>query len=57
MHLVTINVCKGAGWVDAVQMEAWTSNGYLPLIMASMLEDYVSLHQHLMEIATAQDGS
>jgi hypothetical protein len=31
--LVTINACKRAGWVDAVRMEAWVTNGYLPRIV------------------------
>jgi hypothetical protein len=38
-------------------MEAWASKGYLLHIVASTLEDYVSLHQHLIEMATAQDDS
>jgi hypothetical protein len=56
-HLVIINACKQAGWADAVPMEAWATNGYLPRIVGSTLKDYVSLHQHLMELATAQDNS
>jgi viroplasmin and RNaseH domain-containing protein len=57
MHSVTINACKRAGWVDAIRMEAWASNGYLPRIVASTMEYYVSLHQHLMEMATSQNDS
>jgi hypothetical protein len=57
MHAVTTNACKRAGWADAIRMEAWASNGYLPRIVASTLEYYVSLHQHLMELATTQNDS
>jgi hypothetical protein len=57
MHLVTINACKQAGWANMIRMEAWASNGYLPRIVASTKEYYVSSHQHLMEMATSQNDS
>jgi hypothetical protein len=57
MHTVTTNACKRAGWVDAIRTEAWATNGYLPRIVSLTLEYYVSLHQHLMEMATAQEDS
>jgi hypothetical protein len=58
MHAVTTNSCKRAGWVvDTIHMEAWATNGYHPRIVFSTMEYYISLHQHLMELATAQDDS
>jgi viroplasmin and RNaseH domain-containing protein len=57
MHTVTTNMCKRAGWVDTIRTEAWASNGYLPRIVASSLEYYISLHQHLMEMAVTHDDT
>jgi viroplasmin and RNaseH domain-containing protein len=57
MHSVTTNSCKRAGWMDAIRIEAWSTNGYLPRIVLSTMEYYISLHQHLMEMATAQNDS
>jgi hypothetical protein len=57
MHSVTTNSCKRAGWMDVIRVETWSTNGYLSRIVFSTMEYYISLHQHLMEMATAQNDS
>lgn len=52
METLTSSLCKRSGWTDRVRIHTWGTYGFLPVIVASSLRWYVSLHEHLLEIST-----
>jgi hypothetical protein len=51
METLTSTVCKRSGWTDRVRIHTWSTYGYLPVIVASSVRWYLSLHEHLLETA------
>jgi viroplasmin and RNaseH domain-containing protein len=43
-----------AGWTDPLRIEAWAQGGYFLRIARDSLDFYLSLHQHLMGLATTE---
>jgi hypothetical protein len=52
METLTSSVCKRSGWTDRVRIHTWSTYGFLPVIVASSLRWYLSLHEHLLETST-----
>jgi hypothetical protein len=44
-----------AGWTDPLRIEAWAQGGYFLRIARDSLDFYLSLHQHLMGLATTEN--
>ncbi len=51
METLTSTVCKRSGWTDRARLHTWGTYGFLPVIVASSLRGYLSLHEHLLETA------
>jgi hypothetical protein len=49
METLTSTVCKRSGWTDRARLHTWGTYGFLPVIVASSLRGYLSLHEHLLE--------
>jgi viroplasmin and RNaseH domain-containing protein len=53
-----VKACKNglvrAGWVDPLLIEAWSQGGYLMRIGRDSMDYYLSLHQHLMGLASSE---
>jgi hypothetical protein len=53
-----VKACKNglvrAGWSDPLLIEAWSQGGYLMRIARDSMDYYLSLHQHLMGLASAE---
>lgn len=48
------NACKRGGWLDQGQVEAWAQGGHYTRIVRDTMDWYLSLHQHLMGLATTE---
>jgi hypothetical protein len=48
------NSCKRGGWLDQGQVEAWAQGGHYTRIVRDTMDWYLSLHQHLMGLATTE---
>jgi hypothetical protein len=48
------NACKRGGWLDKGQVEAWAQGGHYTRIVRDTMDWYLSLHQHLMGLATTE---
>jgi hypothetical protein len=44
-----------AGWTDPLRIDAWAQGGYFLRIARDSLDFYLSLHQHLMGLATTEN--
>jgi hypothetical protein len=53
-----VKACKNglvrAGWTDPLLIEAWSQGGYLMRIARDSMDYYLSLHQHLMGLASSE---
>jgi hypothetical protein len=53
-----VKACKNglvrAGWTDPLLIEAWSQGGYLMRIGRDSMDYYLSLHQHLMGLASSE---
>jgi hypothetical protein len=49
----TRTACKRAGWTDLARVEAWAHGGYYTRIIRDTMDGYLSLHQHLLGLATS----
>ncbi len=54
-----MKACKNAfiraGWTDPHRIEAWAQGGYFLRLARDSMDFYLSLHQHLMGLATADN--
>jgi len=48
------NACKRGGWLDQGEVEAWVQGGQYTRIVRDTMDWYLSLHQHLMGLATTE---
>jgi hypothetical protein len=53
-----VKACKNglirAGWTDLLLIEAWSQGGFLMRIARDYMDYYLSLHQHLMGLASLE---
>jgi hypothetical protein len=53
-----VKACKNglirAGWTDPLLIEAWSQGGFLMRIARDSMDYYLSLHQHLMGLASSE---
>jgi viroplasmin and RNaseH domain-containing protein len=47
------NACRRAGWVDIARVDAWSHGGFYTRIIRDSMDGYLSLHQHLLGLATS----
>jgi hypothetical protein len=45
------NACRRSGWQDKHRIQAWAYGGYITKIVMDTFDFYVSLHQHLLQMA------
>jgi hypothetical protein len=53
----TTNACKRSGWTDDHRIQAWAYGGYLTKMVLDSFDLYVSLHQHLLQMADVERAS
>jgi hypothetical protein len=47
------NACRRAGWADIARVDAWSHGGFYTRIIRDSMDGYLSLHQHLLGLATS----
>jgi hypothetical protein len=50
----TTNACKRSGWTDDHRIQAWAYGGYLTKMLLDSFDLYLSLHQHLLQMADVE---